>query len=423
MNTARTVLRVLLPILVLGAGVGALRLLASMREPPGKREEIVIAEPVAVVQPSPLDGPVHVSALGTTTPAREVALQAEVTGRVTEIDARFVSGGVIAAGTTLVQLDNRDYWLQIKQAQAQVKQAQVAVQQEESRKAVAEKEWTLLGDKSGGASARGRALALREPQIEGAQAQLTAARSALDQARLAYQRTEIAAPFNAIVRSESVEVGQIARPGALLGTLIGTDAWWVQVSIPAAELRWLRIPGSPATVVQAVGGGVVRREGTVVRQLADVDPSGMMARVIVEVDDPLGLETDDDDRLLLGATVTVELDGRTIDGALAVPRVALREVGGGEAVWVAAADDTLAVVPVQVVRRERDRVLVTGLDPEMRVISSRIAAPVPGMRVRPPTAAAEPAAEPAAQPAAAEPAIDGTKTAAKGAPSAVENTP
>lgn len=399
MNVARTVLRVLLPVVVLAGGVGVMLLLRSLREPPGKKAPVVIAEPVVVVRPSALDGPVRVSALGTTTPAREVALQAEVVGRVTEIDARFVPGGHVEAGALLVQLDNRDYWLQIKQAQAQVKQAQVGLQQEQSRKAVAEREWDLLGDKSGGASPRGRALALREPQIEGAQAQLTAARSALDQARLAYQRTRIEAPFNAIIRTESVEVGQIARPGALLGTLVGSDAWWVQVSIPAAELRWLQIPGSAATVVQAVGGDVVRREGTVVRQLADVDPSGMMARVIVEVADPLGRETDGDDRLLLGATVTVELDGRTIDDALAIPRVALREHAGRDAVWVATGDDTLAIAEVQVVRRERDRVLVTGLGADARVISSRLATPVPGMKVKPP-------AEPTKVAAAAAP--DGT---------------
>lgn len=386
MNIARTVLRVLLPIVVLAGGVGAMLFLRSLRAPPGKTAPVEVAEPVSVVRPTTLDGPVRVSALGTTTPAREVALQAEVVGRVTEIDPRFVPGGHVEAGALLVQLDNRDYWLQIKQAQSQVKQAQVGLQQEQSRKAVAEREWDLLGDKGGGASARGRALALREPQIEGAEAQLTAARSALDQARLAYQRTRIEAPFNAIIRSESVEVGQIARPGALLGTLVGSDAWWVQVSIPAAELRWLEIPGSAATVVQAVGGDMVRREGTVVRQLADVDPSGMMARVIVEVVDPLGRETAEDDRLLLGATVTVELDGRTIDDALAIPRVALREHAGGDAVWVAAADGTLEIVEVQVVRRERERVLVTGLGADARVISTRIAAPVPGMKVQLPDA-------------------------------------
>lgn len=394
MNALRTILRVLLPVLVIAVAIGAFRMLAKLRTPPPKKPPEAIAEPVSVVRPAPLDGPVRVSALGTVTPAREVALQAEVTGRITDIDPRFVPGGRVEAGEVVVSLDNRDYALQIKQAQAQVKQAEVGLQQEQSRRAVAEREWKLLGDQSSAASPRGRALALREPQIAGAEAQLTAAQSMLDQARLAWQRTRISAPFNAIVRSESVDVGQIARPGTPLGTLVGSDAWWVQVSVPASELRWLDIPGSPATVVQALGDDAIRREGAVVRQLADVDPSGLMARVIVEVEDPLGLATAAQDALLLGATVTVELTGRAVEDAVAVPRTALR---GDDAVWIVGAGDTLEVKPVRVVRRERDRVIVAGLAADARVVDSRIAAPIPGMKLAPTGDADKLAAAPAAE--------------------------
>lgn len=379
-TTARTVLRVLLPILVIALAFVALRALSKLRTPPARRPAEAIAEPVSVVNPLPLDGPVQLAALGTVTPAREVGLQSEVTGRIVEVDPRFVPGGRVAAGEVVVTLDNRDHALQIKQAQSQVKQAEVALQQEQSRQTVAEREWKLMGDPTTAASARGRALALREPQIAGAQAQVTAAESALAQARLAHQRTHIAAPFNAIVRNESVDIGQIARPGTPLGTLVGSDAWWVQVSLPASELRWLDIPGSEATVIQSFGDAPVRRAGTVVRMLADVDPSGQMARVIVEVPDPLGLQDPTAGALLLGATVTVELTGRRLDDAVALPRSALR---GDDAVWLVAPDDTLAITPVRVARRERDRVLITGLAADARVINNRIAAPVAGMKLRP----------------------------------------
>lgn len=380
MNGLRLALKIILPVLVLALGFGVFRALVAMRTPPPKKPPTEIAQPVTVVAPTAVSGPVAVRALGTLVPAREVALQAEVTGRIDTVAPSFVAGGRVAAGEMLVTLDRRDYWLALKQAGAQVKRAEVALKQEQSRKAVAEREWKLLGEQ-GQASARGRALALREPQIEGAEAEVEAAKSALDQARLAYQRTVIEAPFNAVVRSESVDVGQIARPGAALGTLVGSDTWWVQVALPAAELDWLDVPGSAATVVQDLGEGrVVRRRGEVVRQLPDVDPTGLMARVIVEVPDPLALSTADARPLLLGATVSVELAGRALDDVVALPREALR---GEDAVWTVGEGDVLAIQPVEVARRERERVLVRGLAPGARVVQSRIAAPVPGMKLAP----------------------------------------
>lgn len=396
MNTLRIALKILLPVLVLAAGVGAFRGLKSMREAPPKKPPAEVAQPVELVRPADAEGRVVVQALGTVTPAREVALQAEVTGRIEKVAEAFVAGGRVAAGDPLVTLDRRDYWLGIKQAEASVKRAEVALRQEESRKAVAEREWKLMGDKAN-ASARGRALALREPQIEGARADVASARSALDQARLAYQRTIIGAPFNAVVRAESVDVGQIARPGAPLGTLIGSDAWWVQVSLPAAELRWLEVPGGDATISQDLGDGRrITRAGTALRTLPDVDPSGLMARVIVEVPDPMGLADPTLDALLLGSTVGVQLSGRRLDDVRSLPREALR---ADDVIWTVGADGTLVVEAVDVVRRERDRVLVRGLPADARVVRSRISTPIPGMKLAP---AGEPAPTKVARTGAAD---------------------
>jgi len=230
-------------------------------------------------------------------------------------------------------------------------------------------------------STRGKALALREPQLAGAKADLQAARSQLMQAQLALSRTRIEAPINAVVQSESVEIGQIARPGAVLGTLIGTDEWWVEVSIPTSELRWLKVPGSLARVTQRLGDeSQVVRVGEVLRILPDVNPSGLMARLVVEVKDPMALEEGNEGAFLLGTPVQVELEGIEEKNIVSIPRRALRE---GDKIWVVADDQTLAVLDVDVVRRERDRVLVRGIPDIARVIASRIAAPVPGMPLRP----------------------------------------
>lgn len=84
--------------------------------------------------------------------------------------------------------------------------------------------------------------------------------------------------------------------------------------------------------------------------------------------------------LLLGAFVDVEIAGRELRNAYALPRHAVRE---GDRVWIVDANDTLEIRDVHVARRERERVLVDdGLHPGDRVITSRLLAPVPNMSVR-----------------------------------------
>ncbi len=187
----------------------------------------------------------------------------------------------------------------------------------------------------------------------------------------------------------SVELGQLVGPTARLATLVGTDHFWVQVSLPFESLSAVRVPGvnaavgSAARVVQTVGAGTVERAGTVVRLLSDLDPAGRMARVLVEIDDPLGLARPPEERglpMLLGASVQVEIDAGVLPSAFEVPRVALRE---GDVVWLVGADGRLAVRPVRVAWREREAVLVgEGLAAGDRVISSPVPSAVAGMALR-----------------------------------------
>jgi RND family efflux transporter MFP subunit len=260
---------------------------------------------------------------------------------------------------------------------------------ERGRRSVAEREWKLLGDGTK-ADDSAKRRALREPQRASALAAVRAAEAGVSKARLAAARTRIKTPFNALVVEEGVEAGQVVQPGVRLGKLVGTDAFWVQVSVPVADLDWLDIPGARATVTHRSGTRVVKRRGTVVRMLGDLDPLGSMARLVVEVPDPLGLKNEAKP-LLLGAFVEVALEGRSADHVYELPRVALRE---GDRVWRVDADQRLVSGPVTVLRRMRATVLVSkGLADGDRVITSRLASPVPGMELRVKPSETKPTAE------------------------------
>lgn len=379
----------LLPLLVVAASLMGAKALVQSKPAPEKkpREESATAVEVQRVQRG--RHRVGVRAQGTVVAAQQVRVQPEVTGRVVWQSPQLTPGGRLRKGQPMLRLDARDYELAVEQQQAQVEKARLDLRLERSRKQVAEREWELFGDTPAEPTGEGR-LALREPQVQTAEAAVKASKSGLKQARLQLEKTLIRAPFNALVKAESVDPGQVVSPQSQLATLVGSDRFWVQVSLPLDELSWLKVPGigassaetgSRARIAQQVGDARIEREGRVVRLLGDLDPVGRMARLLVEIDDPLGLKEDAGSMpLLLGAYVDVTLQGGRLEGVIEVPRVALRD---GDRVYVADEDDRLAVRHVDIARRRGQSVLVRGgLADGERVITSALPAAVPGMAVR-----------------------------------------
>jgi len=387
MRLKNILLNVVLPIAVVLGAVMVMRHLVATRPPTPTAPPMKTGQLVTVVEARLHDRPVQIASVGRVKPAREVTLQPEVSGRVREVDPRLVQGGLLPAGAIAVKIDDEAYRLQVAQQQANVAKARVDLQVEGGRKAVAAREWSLL-EKEIEASADGRSLALREPYLRLAEVQVAAAGSALERARLDVARTTITVPFNAFVREEAVEPGLLATPQTMLARLVGTDAFWIEVTVALDEVSRIAIPGlagvaegqGARVVVRQVGTGeaIVEREGRVIRLLSELDPLGAQARLLVEVPDPLGLATGERKLpLFLGAFVDVAIDAAPFAEVVAVPRKALRE---GHLVWVLSPEDKLEIREVEVVWRERDEVLVTrGVKPGERIITSPLSAPVAGM--------------------------------------------
>lgn len=354
---------------------------------------------------------------GVVEPAERMSLIAQVSGVVSRVHESLSIGGKVAQGTKLVQIDPTDFSIAINEAKARVKIAEQEVTLELGRKRAAQKEWELMSKREGatevGEEAKRRAL--REPQEEIARSNLRIAKNALRRAMVGYGRTALKAPFNAVILSESVDQGQLVGPGAPVATLAGTDTFWVTTSIATSELGWIDFPkelkrkgkrhakllGSKALVRYDVGAYVIEREGRVLRQLTQVETTGRMARVIIEVQDPLGLKSDVQP-LLLGAQVEVEIIGRVMEEVIELPRAVLRDgdrlwlfntspnANRGEARSLAEPKSTeryrvgsLELREVKVLRKRKDSVIIKGaLSAEEQVITSRIPTPVPGMRLR-----------------------------------------
>jgi len=282
-----------------------------------------------------------------------------------------------------------------------LRQPQLRAAQADYEAAVATRKVAEADARTAEASRRSAAVTKRTAEAagKGAEAAVAAAEAALRRARLDLERTTIRAPFNAMVVERKIDLGSQVSPGVSLVSLVGTDEYWVQVSVPVDQLQWIDIPGlnaergSSARVFhEAAWGAGASRTGTVKQLLTDLEPEGRMARVLVAVADPLALEASAAQRrpLILGAYVRVEIEGRRLPDVVRIGRGALRD---GGRVWVMQPDNTLDIREVRVAWSGADHVcLAGGLAGGEKLVVSDLGAPVQGMALR--TADSPPASAP-----------------------------
>ena len=286
-------IRFLLPLVVIAAaGYGCIVLIGSRPTPP----RVEVAERATLVEtmmPVTQDDRAVITGYGTIEPHRLLALQPQVGGEVRSIAPELIPGGMISDGDTLLQIDTLDFELALEQRKADIANAEVNLQLAEASSLVAQREWELIGD-SIESTDIGEQLARKEPQKREAEAMLAAARGKLKLAQLDLDRTTIRAPFNALVLDDSIELGQIVAPRTTIATLVGTDEFEVIASIPLAKVPMIQIdPEDPsrnsrATVSLELGEGrTLTREARVARLAGEVERSGRLAKVIIEILDPL----------------------------------------------------------------------------------------------------------------------------------------
>lgn len=394
MSARDTFLKIALPIIIIAAGLAGAAIMIKGRQAPMKERPQNPGALVRVLDVSPTDHRINVTATGTVQPQQQIEVTPQVSGRVVEVSPKFIAGGFFAKGERLFVIEAVDYELAAQQAEANLARAEMTLATVESQARIARQEWQRLQD---GTDTEPNPLVLYEPQLKEARANVASARAALEQARLNLKRTVLRAPFAARVSSEQVDLGQYVRAGASVGSLAGTARAEIVVPLPLEELSHLHIPGrgsdgpgSTAEVRLDLNGRSCTWNGRVVRSLGEMDPRGRMARVVVAVDDPYQLNGErDGDRpdLAVGMFVEVTLQGSTLQDVFRIPRRALRE---DSRVWVVGDNDELRIRAVEVVRREKDHLYLDGgLEAGERIVLTNLSGAADGMKLRPAAEGAE----------------------------------
>ena len=383
--SGRRLLRWLLPLVVIGAGaVVAQMLLGSGPQariaPPAKQARVVTTASFTPATNTPV-----VEAMGTVFAAHESVLYPQISGPVVAVSGQLMPGGLFQAGEEILRIDEADYRLALRKQEAAVATARAALQEEQGQQAVAKREYELLDRKL---TAADKALVLRTPQLASARASLDSAEASRDQARLDLERTRIVAPFVGIVSERDVDLGTRVATSTALLTLIDTEAFWIEVSVPVADLAWIAVPsaadsrGATVEVTQSAWPSGKSRVGRVLRLIPELDSDSRMARLLVEVPDPLALQPENTGQppVMVNDYLRVRIEGRPLDNVVALERRLLRD---GDQVWIMASDDTLEIRPVEVAFRGSGEVFIrSGIDSRDRVITTDMSTPVAGTPLR-----------------------------------------
>ena len=428
--------------ILVAAGVGVFLLINSKDDPEAKEPPpsapLVQTEPVQI-----RSGAVTVAASGTVRPRAETAVAPQVSGQVVYVNPALKTGSVVRQGEVLFRIDPADYRNAVQQAQADVAQQDVAVLRAEEEVRLAREEFETFQEleanrqsvqvvddddyaarfvppggllpssnvprtpQAGGADEGGAAspLLFREPQLRAAQAQRQRAQATLQNAQLQLSRTTVTAPYTGVVRSETVDVGSTVSPQQPVATLYAADA--LEVVVPLSDEQASLLPTlfasgerTPVLVTSSFGATTFGWRGFVDRAEQALDPETRTIDAVVRVPRPLDggrpvdvgrgpEELGDGPELYAGATppllvgsfVEVEIDGVELDRYAVVPRRALQR---GDRVYAVVQDTLLSIIPVTVVQRVGEEVLVLSdrLEEGQPVIVSGVEAAVDGMSVR-----------------------------------------
>ncbi|WP_420557969.1 efflux RND transporter periplasmic adaptor subunit [Roseovarius sp.] len=353
------------------------------------------------------------TAYGEVESRRTLEIRSDTAGRVTELTALFEDGGRVRDGQVLARIDPTDAQFaldlaraDLTDAEAEVREAErglnlardelaAAQSQAELRKRALDRQLDLEERGVGTAAAvelaeldaasaeqavltRRQAEATAEARVDQAQTRLSRSRIALAEAQKALDETTITAPFTGTLQAVSVVEGRLVSANEKLADLIDTTALDVAFRVSTAQHRRLLDENgdlilAPVRIRLDVFGLEMETTGRITRDSAGVEEGQTGRLIYARIDDPQGLKPRD--------FVSVLIEEPPLDNIVRLPATAL---GSDGTVLALTTEDRLRAVPVTLVRRQGNDILVSGDDLDgLEIVTERSPLLGPGLKVRP----------------------------------------
>ena len=383
MNIPSLAIKVFLTLLILTLAVVAAAGIIMTRPMP---EPVAIAPNVVAIRGIQMEAeniPLTIYAQGVVEPLTASELITQVNGRVAWVSPNFNAGGFFKQGEPLVKLESEDY------------EARVGLAEAREVRALAEFEHATFELKRMRALVKDQLVsqamlenAVRQTRLT--EAALKEAQINLDQAERDLDRTELRAPFDAIVRSKAVDLGEFVSMGKPLAQLFAADGFEVRLPVLDTQLAYLNLPSSieataplnsanlPSVRLSAqYAGAAASWDAQLVRSESEIDRRSRMVTLVARVSGTRNASSANP--LPVGAFVNAEIEGITLENAFQLPRSALRQ---DNQVLVIDEESRLRFREVSIARYEQDRILIqSGLKEGDIVNISPIQTVVDGMEV------------------------------------------
>ncbi len=340
------------------------RLIAGKPEQKSKKPEAVtpivdsILVPLGNYRPS-------VNSYGTVQSYFETQLTPEVNGKITYVSPKFRVGEMITEGETLATIDDSDYQSALATQKATLTLQESALAEEEIRAEQAAEDWKLSGRDPDSASD----FVLRKPQLAAARANINVAQTAIDKAEVDLTRTQIKAPYDAVVTARTASIGNYATAQNSLGTLIATEKAEVRIPLTAEQMKRIQFSEGeqPEIILTSPSKPNLKWTAKLTRMEPTLDPQNQVSYAIATIEKPY---TNEISPLPVGSFVNVSIPAVEIKDAYQIPESALVN---DKYVWLV--DEEKKLVRAEATRIQSDasfayvKMKINGLEPPLKVIS------------------------------------------------------
>lgn len=243
----------------------------------------------------------RITAVGTLIAEKKVVIRPEISGKITKI---FFEGGTpVEANAPLIEIDDRMYRAQVKEAEARFE----LTKSEYSRSA-------KLAEKSAGTL----------KNLEKSAAELKTAEAQLDIAKIKLANTVIRAPFAGVVGLKDVSVGTFVDERTDLLTLVDVDPILLDFRLPGSNLKVISVGQTVNVTVDGFENKVFKAVISAID--AKVDPAAHSIAVRASIPNKRGL-------LKPGLFARVRVVTGAKDNALLLPESSVLSRGDEEYVY------------------------------------------------------------------------------------------
>lgn len=336
--------------------------------PPGRGRAMAV--PVTVARAAQQDVPVEVGAIGTVRAHASISVKARVDGELAKVN--FKQGDEVKLGDRIFLIDDRPFQAALAQAEALLARDRAALEN-------AETDMRRTDELAGTKAVPATLVDANRSKVAGLRASVEADRAAVRTATLQLSFCTISSPVNGRIGLLAVDEGNMVKNNdTILAVVNQIRPIYVDFAVPERLVQDVR---------DAAALGQLRVEAAT-PQHPEQRAVGTLAAINNQVDSATGTLLlraefpNSDERLWPGQFVNVQLVLGRLTNAIVVPSPAIQSSQDGEFVFVVRADGSVekrlvTLGPI----RDRDTVIVTGLQAGETVVTDGQLRLVPGAKV------------------------------------------